>query len=65
MRCRHWIYLVSNGVLALFLGIIVYVIFIAYGRRSGSTGLDMAAIQKMRFEAVQRDSNPSFTTTQP
>lgn len=65
MLSRHWIYFVSNGVLALFLGIIVYVIFTAYGRSSGSTGLDMAKIQKMRFEAVQRDSNPSFTPTPP
>lgn len=51
MRRRlHWFQLVSHGILALFLGIIFYVICIAYTRSSGFTGLDMAAIQKIRYD---------------
>jgi hypothetical protein len=52
MRHWHWFQFVSNGILALFLGIMVYVICIAYMRHSGSTGLDMTAIQKMRYDAA-------------
>jgi hypothetical protein len=51
MRHWHWFQFVSHGVLALFLGILLYVVIIAYMRHSGSTGLDMATIQKMRYEA--------------
>jgi hypothetical protein len=59
MRRYRYLY-VSQGVLALFLGIMAYVIVIAYSRRSGSTGLDMAAIQKLRYETVlQESASPS------
>ena len=52
MRQWHWFQFVSNGILALFLGIMIYVIGIAYTRHSGSTGLDMAKIQKIRYDAL-------------
>ncbi len=51
MRKRHWFLYVSNGILALFLSIIAIVIWIAFMRPSGFTGLDMAAMQKMRYES--------------
>ena len=56
MRRYGYLYL-SHGVLALFVCIIIYVIVVAYTRRSGSTGLDMAAIQKLRYETVIKDSS--------
>lgn len=53
MRNWHWFRFVANGVLVLFFGIMFYVIVIAFTRHSGSTGLDMGSIQKMRFDAQQ------------
>lgn len=64
MRRYGYLYL-SQGILALFMGIIVYVIVIAYTRHSGSTGLDMAAIQKLRYETVLRDSSSSLPVRPP
>ncbi len=52
MRRWHWFQFVANGILALFLGILVFVCMTAYMRQSGSTGLDVATIQKMRYEAL-------------
>ena len=56
MRHWHWFQFVSNGILVLFLGILVYVVATAYTRRSGSTGLDVAKIQRMRYEAFPQHS---------
>lgn len=56
MRKYGFLYL-SYGILALFMGIIVYVITVAYMRHSGTTGMDMAAIQKMRYDAVLKESS--------
>ncbi len=44
---------VAAGILILFFGIMFFVTIIAYLRPSGSTGLDMSKIQKMRQEAIQ------------
>lgn len=65
MPRRHWSFFISNATLALFLGIIIFVVIIAFARDSGSTGLDMAAIQKMRHDAVVQDSKISFSSHQP
>lgn len=51
---KPWIYYIAHGILALFMGILVYVIMVAYGRKTGATGLDMAKIQKLRYDAVQQ-----------
>lgn len=56
MQRWHWFQFVSNGVLALFIGIMIYATFIAYTRRSGSTGLDMMTIQKIRYDAISREN---------
>lgn len=56
MRHWHWFQFVSNGILALFIGIMIYATFIAYTRRSGSTGLDMMTIQKIRYDALSREA---------
>lgn len=42
---------VAVGVLALFFGIMLIVTVAAYSRRSGSTGLDMSKVQKIRMDA--------------
>lgn len=52
MRRWHWFQFIAHGILALFMGIMLYVVYIAFNRHSGSTGLDMASIQKMRYEAI-------------
>ena len=39
------------AVTALFFGLMGLVIIAAYTRHSGSTGLDMAKIQKMRYDS--------------
>lgn len=57
MRHWHWFQFVSNGILALFIGIMIYATFIAYTRRSGSTGLDMMTIQKIRYDALSREAS--------
>jgi hypothetical protein len=56
MGQRHWFQFISHGVLALFLAIILFVIIIAYTRDSGSMGLNMGMIQKMRYNALPHKS---------
>ena len=65
MRQWHWFQFVSNGILTLFLGIMLYVIVIAYTRHSGSTGLDMATIQKIRYDALPQNSISSLPPSDP
>lgn len=60
---RHWFQYASVGFLFLFLGMLCLTIVVAYSRRSGSTGMDVATIQKIRYEAInpstsQRDAPP-------
>lgn len=57
MRNWHWFQFVSYGILALFLGILAYVCIVAFSRHSGSTGLDVATIQKIRYEALPQNSS--------
>lgn len=59
MHRRHWFQYVANGILVLFLGILAFVCMTAYMRHSGTTGLDMATIQKMRYEALPQKSPSS------
>lgn len=53
-----WFQKSAIAVLMTFMGILIYVVIIAYSRRSGNTGLDMAKIQEMRQEA---NSNKHIT----
>lgn len=46
----HWFYYVSRGVLLLFFGIMIYVTIIAFGRNTGSMGIDMSKIHEKRLE---------------
>lgn len=47
----RWFQKVATGVLILFMGIIGVVIAVAFSRPSGSTGMDMAKVQQIRYEA--------------
>lgn len=58
MHQWHWFQYISICIFALFFGIMLYVIGIAYMRHSGSTGLDMATVQKMRYDSLPKNSNP-------
>lgn len=59
MNHRHWFQFIPYGVLAFFLSIMTYVVITAYTRHSGSTGLDISTIQKVRHEALFQSSPPS------
>jgi hypothetical protein len=50
MRRFHWFQLVANGIFFLFMAIMSYVTYFAYSRIPGSTGQDMAEIQKTRYK---------------
>ena len=41
----------ATAVMLLFFGLMAMVTVAAYMRKSGGTGMDMAQVQKMRFEA--------------
>lgn len=47
----HRFTLATYAVLSIFMGIMVYATIIAFQRRSGSTGIDAAKIQQIRYEA--------------
>ena len=47
----QWVLL---GVTCLFLSIIGYVTYVAYSRHSGSTGLDMVKMHKIRNDYQER-----------
>jgi len=51
MQRWHWFQWVSGGVLLVFFAVLLMVIVSAYTRHSGTTNLDMATMQKIRFEA--------------
>lgn len=53
---RHWFHYVSYGILSLFMLLLLLVTAVAFSRRSGSTGLDMAQIQQLRYDSVQKES---------
>lgn len=65
MRKWHWFQFVSNGILVLFLSILIYVVTIAFTRHSGSTGLDMATIQKIRYDAQSKPQTKPPSTPLP
>ncbi|MFI0435502.1 MAG: hypothetical protein ACH350_07250 [Parachlamydiaceae bacterium] len=57
MQNSYWFRYVPYVILSLFLGIMTYVVAISYTRRSGSAGVDIATIQKIRHDAFS--STPS------
>lgn len=44
----------SLGVLAVFMGILLFVTISSYSRPSGSTGQNMAQIQQLRYATQQK-----------
>jgi hypothetical protein len=51
---KHWFHFASSSVFILFLSIMVYVTYVAFSRHSGSTNLDIAKIQKIRYDAENK-----------
>jgi len=51
-----WFKVVAYGICTIFIAVMAFVGFKAYTRRSGNTGLDMAKIQQMRYEANRKNS---------
>lgn len=49
-------------IFSLFMGLMIFVTIVAYARRSGSTGMDMGKVQKMRYEESLKKE--MFTPTQ-
>ena len=46
----RWFQVVYFSIFALFMGLMVFVVIVAYGRPSnGNTGMDIAEIHKIRF----------------
>lgn len=44
----RWFQRTATAIMVIFIGLMVLVVLVAYSRRSGNTGLDMAKIQKLR-----------------
>lgn len=47
----RWFQTTATGMTFFYFGIMIAVAILAYAKRSGSTGLDMAKIQVLRYEA--------------
>jgi hypothetical protein len=43
---------IYGSIFSVFMLVMVFACIFAYSRRSGSTGLDMSKVQKMRYEAM-------------
>lgn len=50
-----WFQMVASAILMIFMGLMAVVTVIAFSRRSGSTGLDMAQIHQIRFEVAYKN----------
>lgn len=59
----HWFQWVSHGILAIFMGVMIYVTYVCFSRTSGATGLNMAKMQQIRYDAslAAAASQPSST----
>lgn len=44
----RWFQKTATAILCIFMGLMLLVVLVAYTRRSGSTGLDMAKIHHLR-----------------
>lgn len=51
---KHWFQFVSMGVFIFFCSIMGYVAYKAFTGHSGVTKLDIAKIQKVRYDAEQK-----------
>ncbi len=65
MQRLHGFSLILNGILALFMSIMIYVTYLAYTRTSGSTGQDAVQIQKIRHNALLSKRVKSDTALNP
>jgi hypothetical protein len=54
----HWFQFVAYSILSIFMGLMIYVCYIAYTRPSGFTGLDIAKMQQIRYEDIRLKNLP-------
>lgn len=47
-------HILSFMILCTFMSIMLVVVIVAHNRKSGNTGMDMSAVQKLRYEAEQK-----------
>jgi len=59
MKRFKWFQTTATTILFLFSALMLLVTIMAYMRRSGSTGMDMAQIQQIRFEASAKPTQNS------
>lgn len=50
----HWFHISHALVVAFFLIVMIFVVFIAYSQKNGFTGSDVATLQKMRYDALKK-----------
>jgi hypothetical protein len=60
LKHTHWFQTAAVGITCIFFGLMVLVTFLAYIRPSGSTGLDMAKVQMMRYDKTTTDAAKKF-----
>lgn len=56
MKHAHWFRWISALFLFIFFGLMILTTGVAFTRRSGSTGLDMGTVQKIRYDALPKPS---------
>lgn len=49
---------ITVAIFLFFMGLMLFVFFVAMRRSSGSTGLDMSKVQLMRSKALKNQENP-------
>lgn len=51
----------ATAIFLFFMGLMLLVSIVAFTRRSGHTGLDMAKVQKMRYESANKPAKDTST----
>lgn len=54
---RHWFQTISWLLFFFFLSIMIVVAYIAFSRKSGVTSLNVAKIQKLRYDAHAKQND--------
>lgn len=59
----RWFRIIATSITLIFMGLMALVSIIAFSRQSGSTGLDMAQIHKMRLDVTYKNRDSSTIDT--
>jgi len=55
-KSKHWFQFISIAVFILFMLIMIFAAYVAFTRQSGVTGLNVAKIQKLRYDSALNKS---------